>query len=262
MCLLIVKPEGKELDRDDMNDAFDYNDDGAGFAAKKNGTIYMRKGYFKFSDFWAAFEPFADCEAIVHFRQVSSGLVNVDNCHPFRLVDGSWLAHNGHMSTFHRMNSKKSDTATFVEEVINPLLLLRPNALDDNAILSVIEKMVDWNRFAIIRPNRPTIILNEELGEDEGDIWYSNLYHRRIFARGGNYTYGMFDYDDDTVVTSKAVTVVDASSSVIHSTRAIPQLPAKKKEQLCDFCAGEVEYHVCESCFGEGHFWVNAASER
>ena len=46
MCIAIVKPQGTVISDEYLENCFDNNNDGAGIAYAKDGTIYIVKGIF------------------------------------------------------------------------------------------------------------------------------------------------------------------------------------------------------------------------
>ena len=55
MCIAILKPKDKYLDKKILQICSDNNKDGCGFAYINNGKIYIKK-YLLFEDFWKDFD--------------------------------------------------------------------------------------------------------------------------------------------------------------------------------------------------------------
>ena len=133
--------------------------------------MLLEKGLWTFEEFWARFAPYMRYEALVHFRWASMGTINTVNCHPFALCGGGALVHNGHMDAYG--STSQSDTAHWVETVLNPLLRTYPNALQQPSIRRVLADSIGHSKMCLLTPTR-TIILNEGLGHWEQGVWYSN----------------------------------------------------------------------------------------
>jgi hypothetical protein len=171
MCLALSKPAGKKLDKVSMQRAYTANHDGCGFAVRVKGHGLIDKGLWSFEDFWARLLPYMAYDAIVHFRMASMGTINAENCHPFALVGGGALIHNGHMSAYGTLS--QSDTSQWVEHVLNPLLRTYPDALHHPTIRTLLADSIGYSKMVILTA-QDTLILNEDTGHTKGGIWYSN----------------------------------------------------------------------------------------
>ena len=98
MCLAIYKPAECMPDWGALEEGFQSNDDGAGFAAVADGKVIVSKGHFTFDDFREAYLPYQHLQSAVHFRWATHGKTDVLNCHPFRISDETALIHNGVLS--------------------------------------------------------------------------------------------------------------------------------------------------------------------
>ena len=53
MCILVIKPKGKEMpSKKILRNCWENNPDGAGMMYVKDGHVVIDKGYMEFSDFW------------------------------------------------------------------------------------------------------------------------------------------------------------------------------------------------------------------
>lgn len=212
MCLLIAKDEGTTVEKAELEKAFAWHRDGAGFAAFHDGKVVMKKGFFTFNWFWQNYEPFAKDRAIVHFRQCSCGMVNKTNCHPFEVGEGNFLAHNGHMSEFDPGDRLSSDTRYFAEEVLSPLIQGYPRFLYEWGTLELLDLALSLEKVAIIRNDGKLILFNKKSWREEkhkeGSVFFSNLQHRYVFNRlrgqsyvytsDGGYRYSSYSATEDT----------------------------------------------------------------
>ena len=87
MCLAIYKPATTTPDWSAYRNGFAVNDDSWGFAVVVDGTLVTRCGIGNFEEFREAFSPYADRQAIIHFRWATHGKKDTGNCHPFMVSD-------------------------------------------------------------------------------------------------------------------------------------------------------------------------------
>ena len=123
MCVIIYKPKAVPIKAKTVEDAWDQNPHGAGFAARvgKNGNWVIRKGFMKLEDFKEAVLGYQFNEMLLHFRIATHGAINAENTHPFYHEEGesSVLFHNGILSDF---GSKElSDSRDFFIRVVSKL---------------------------------------------------------------------------------------------------------------------------------------------
>lgn len=174
MCICIHKPAGVTIPDKYLAEGFLSNPDGAGFAVcdKRLGFI-VRKGFFTIKDFNRAFNPFRKAPALVHFRIATSGGVNPEMCHPFLLCGGKYaLIHNGILGI--KPHVGKSDTATFADSVLTPLLESGiPH--DSPALRFLVEQAIGrYNKILIMDSSGKVAYFNEFSGHENEGIWYSN----------------------------------------------------------------------------------------
>lgn len=175
MCLAIYKPATTKPDKEAYRYGFESNDHGAGFAAVVNGKLVVEKGFFKFKKFWKAFEPYADCAALVHFRFATHGKRDEANCHPFMVADDLTMIHNGVLPICTKSDKDKSDTWHYVESVLKPLHELTPEFYRHDAIAFLGSAAISGSKFAFLRADGDFAIWNEDDGVWTQDgHWYSN----------------------------------------------------------------------------------------
>lgn len=208
MCVAIYKPAGTEIPREDLEACFEQNDDGAGFAIVCQGKkkpepfIHVSKGFFKFKDFWKAWNglpsPTKNYDALIHFRISTHGGISRDNCHPFLIETPKWqyaVVHNG---VFHDMTkfatNNKSDTRLFVERVLTPLATKYEGWFENDAVADYIDNTIGYNKLVVLRSDGKARIFNEKSGDwidydKKNDtvmpVWFSNTYWKRQKAHGG-----------------------------------------------------------------------------
>ena len=210
MCIAIAKPLGKKLDQSVYRNCFSNNDDGAGFAYVKDGELFTAKGFFTFKDFWDHFAPLEEYAGLIHFRVGTSGGMNGENCHPWRVLDKREgdpidlaFIHNGVISITRR-NQSLSDTGNFNEEVLKNLGRAYPDFWKQKEFKWMLENAIgSGNKLALMDDKGHTEIFNEAAGKWDNDCWFSNntfsycsgKMARSAYSTGHPYTCGEYDSD-------------------------------------------------------------------
>ena len=191
MCVAIYIKPGASVSPEMLAEGFRCNPDGAGYAFAANGKVEIRRS-LKWNKLRHMYErekaQYGDTSAfIVHFRIKSHGLVNKENCHPFRMADGGAIIHNG-MIDIPCIPEGESDTRWFVKSVLDRL----PRGWESDPVwCNGVSKMIgSGSKAAAIWPDGRSFIFNEKSGnwsgrdgtgyvmstaaEDEKGVWYSN----------------------------------------------------------------------------------------
>jgi len=174
MCMLMLKlPEG-HVTRKNLYKAWKHNPDGAGFAWNTEGKVYIRKGFFKFREFYRALRK-AERENpasvfMVHLRLATSGKKVAEACHPFQINKELAMGHNGIFSGLG--NEKYSDTQEFAAF----LRKLPRNFMHDKTAMKILSTYVkaETSKIVLLDGNGSWKILGEEKGYWENGVWYSN----------------------------------------------------------------------------------------
>lgn len=198
MCILMYFPPGAQPIREHLEQGCRSNPDGFGWAVVdwQNAEIITGKSM----DAATAVEEFmalrklypADC-AIFHARITTHGLTDLDNCHPFTVLNrpksaggDMILAHNGIISrcAVGLPGDTRSDTRRFAEDV----LMRSFPALDSPKTRRRLEEYIGAGSKVVILTTDPAYkaqgyIFNERLGDwlEDADnipgnpsVWYSN----------------------------------------------------------------------------------------
>lgn len=196
MCLAIYKPANKIIKLSELENGFNSNRDGAGFAYISRGKIVIKKGYFKWDEFVKAYLPHEKKQMVIHFRLATHGAEDAFNCHPWPCADGKFaIIHNGILS--YPSSPTKSDTGHFVDEVLDPILSQTPDMFNNPGLSWLIEESIsNSNKIVILREDGGYNILNEKQGLWHEGSWFSNTCFRgygHSWARKG----GAWDDQDD-----------------------------------------------------------------
>jgi len=182
MCWMIYAPIGRAIPEDWIRTAWNKNHDGAGYMFAVDGTLHVRKAYWKLSDLLAAYQAdllaYGDQSAfILHLRWSTHGKEDDRNTHPHVLDNGrAALCHNGVLSNFEPpWKSDISDTVFFCSTV---LAARSAEQLLDETFGKLLGEMIGKeNKFALMDCAGNVAIVNQEMGTWDGDFWVSNLSH-------------------------------------------------------------------------------------
>lgn len=189
MCVAILQKRGaKALTEEQLINGWESNPDGGGFAYIDNeGAIQTYHSMDK-DDFISVYHVAhdlygADSPFIVHMRIATSGMVNIETCHPFTVNTDSGetvFAHNG---IIHDCNPPKtdktgrSDTMIFRDKILN---ILEDDWLDNVDATFILDHYIGWSKLVFLT-TVPTLenewyIINERSGSwnESEDTWFSN----------------------------------------------------------------------------------------
>ena len=178
MCVIIHKPVGCAVPREDFYQAHEANPDGFGLIVKVPGkqALTMHKGLFSADASWNMYQAYEELEMVLHWRWATHGDVTEDNCHPFRLPRGAWVVHNGILTGYGSRYT--SDTRDFVQQIIVPMV---GNGRITPAHIATLEGMIGgYNKLAIFDPIRGVHLVNGSAGIRQGGLWYSNMDFRYL----------------------------------------------------------------------------------
>lgn len=208
MCIAIYKPAEAPPQWGHYENGYDSNKDGWGFAAVVDGQLEVRVGLGDFQQFKEYFAPYADKQAIIHFRWATHGSVDCDNCHPFMVADNLAVIHNGIVDIDCNVNSDRSDTWHLNELVFKPMLKDDPDFFIKPHQQFVHEQATKGSKFVFLRADGTRSIWGVNSGhwEDDGH-WYSNMDYK-----WGRRLWGFWNKDKATS-TSIAVSRHDSDSA-------------------------------------------------
>ena len=193
MCIAILVPpkKMKYLTTEVLENCFEVNWDGIGYAyPEKDGTTTIKK-FMYFHEFLEAWEDDKvrneEVPIMLHFRATSVGTTDEDNCHPFVVHDGQVFCHNGTIHKVAKDTAKKaSDTRMFNRLFLREL----PYGWDNNtAIKGLIEEYIGQSKLIVLNADSSYNIFNEGKGEWVEGIWFSNGHHTGDYSRGAGVAY-------------------------------------------------------------------------
>ena len=174
MCIAILNTKGT-ISKEILQNCWNNNKDGAGIIyTTLNNELKIFKEMTNFDKFYNEYKKVRkqnkESNFVIHFRIATSGKIDLNNCHPFKVNKNLAFVHNG-MIDIEPMNSNVSDTYTFNEAIIKNL---GNNFLYNEAIIRLIESYIGYSKLIFLNSFNEATIINEDLGHWNGNNWYSN----------------------------------------------------------------------------------------
>ena len=163
MCIIVAKEKKVGLPTiKQLQNCFDYNNDGAGFMYVKNGRVVIDKGYMTWKKFYKRYQKlckkfnnFEGQALIMHFRIGTSSGNTPENTHPYPISNNVkdlhrtytttslGMVHNGIISEYTPEDnlSKTNDTQEFILKYVSTLYSKYPTFYKDKYIMSGMEKI-------------------------------------------------------------------------------------------------------------------------
>jgi len=180
MCLALYKPANRFIPKAHLRIGWQINDDGGGFMWASDGQLYIEKGYFDFNAFYKAFKraekAFPKSDFVLHLRLATSGLKNINNCHPIMINNKVAFVHNGILIGFGC--ELKSDSIDFGEQILQKLP-------EDFIISKGYQFLLDkycqehFSKMIFMNNKGKAYIANIDGGDWENGIWYSNTSYKQ-----------------------------------------------------------------------------------
>lgn len=207
MCVIINVPANIVIPKYILKNCYDNNPHGWGIMFPKDGKLETIKDVSGYDKFLEAYDAIPDTvPKAVHFRIKTHGLIDQENCHPFRILDKQadhamdlGLMHNGVISTA-LYDDKKSDTWNFSFHVLQPILEQNQHLLDNSGFRQMLEDVAGGSRLLFMNENGDTLTINEELGHKAHGAWFSNSHSllTKYIAPAKPYS-GRYVYSDGAV---------------------------------------------------------------
>ena len=174
MCIAVFNPPGIILKKWAFDNCWNNNKDGAGILYVEKGELKSFKRLSnkeKFYEHYIELRKANKGNMVLHFRRANYGEPTLENCHPF-IYDNIGFVHNG---TIHPCipgkKSKLSDTRIFGTRILQHLRLLD---IDNPVVKELVTNYVGYSRLILMDNKGKYSIINEELGEWNCRLWFSN----------------------------------------------------------------------------------------
>lgn len=179
MCLLTQQTTQSKFSDEFLADVYNKNQDGLGIMYADDNKLHIFKclpaSAQEFIDFYRKHADGKNC--VWHARMQTHGDIDFDNCHPYKVTEDVWLAHNGILSTGNAADKSKSDTWHFIRNFIRPALIGNPELLTDESWQKFVGEMIGRsNKFALVRADGAVVVINAHAGVNYENAWLSNTY--------------------------------------------------------------------------------------
>lgn len=193
MCLIIEQPEGHSLTDDDVRGIYARNRQGFGImrfvdddGGKAHATgLLARRWLVDDADHAVHLyrEHAAGHRAVLHWRYATHGPVSLAMAHPFHVLPGLSVVHNGVIPNYG--NRTESDTHEFVRAFVAPFLATAGrafvggawDAVHDAGVQAELRKRIGRSVLCFMSGDgRIARVDAANLGTEYRGAWYSNTY--------------------------------------------------------------------------------------
>lgn len=200
MCLIVHKENTEsKFTEEQFRSMINSNPHGLGIMYRENGRVVVHKTLGTALEKFELWTKFKDMEEYaMHARWKTHGLVDIPNCHPYRVLsldEGDpldvYMMHNGIISGFPDVDKTMSDTWNFVEAIIRPIVKNNIELLWDNdAVQILVQDFIgNGSKLLFMRGDdhaKPVLIINDKAGTQYNGCWLSNT----SVARSVSHSYG------------------------------------------------------------------------
>lgn len=178
MCLIIHKPADARIPEDLLVSALSLSHGGWGLMgfATDGALLLERHAKLDAAELLATVRRLPDAEYALHLRRRTHGDAGEANAHPFKVVNGVYLMHNGTLEFDAGQDAPgRSDTWRLVHHYLRPLEQRWPGLLRDTTMQSLLELgLQPENRVALLLESaRRIVILNRSQGREFEGLWLS-----------------------------------------------------------------------------------------
>lgn len=186
MCLLVTQTKKSPiLSNQWLEDFYNQNSDGVGVMYVKAGELVINKVLPKTADDFIHFyhSHIAGKNCAFHLRMKTHGLIDLDNCHPYEVLNKSehgldvWLMHNGILSTGNLKDVSRSDTWHYIQDYLKPMLANNPDFAFTAEFSDLVGSHIgSTNKFVLMDNLGRQTVINRSSGVYWAGLWLSNTY--------------------------------------------------------------------------------------
>jgi glutamine amidotransferase len=179
MCVIAASPKNVVIPKENLEQCYKSNSDGAGFMVAKNNSLIVKKGFFSFDEFYDAYAPYEKDKVVCHFRIKTHGERNAENCHPFPVAENMAFVHNG-VIRIKEENKNFSDTWHFNEKIIKPMYRDNQAFIRKLYNQELIKEFIGYSKLVFLDNKGRGVIINEDKGTWKDGVWYSNTSYKVV----------------------------------------------------------------------------------
>lgn len=192
MCIIAIQPKNEIISEQTLANCWDNNNDGAGIMYAIDGKIIVHKELHSFDKF-LSYKKQVDklnVNIVLHFRISTSGMIDKNNIHPFKVNENLYFCHNGILDINVPIGSKINDT-----QIYNNVFMkgMNPRFIYNESTRNLIQYSINKNKFVFLDNKGEFFILNEQLGTWDENKWFSNDSYLYSYNYKSGKNYGYFD---------------------------------------------------------------------
>lgn len=257
MCVIIHKPAGKEIKKEDLIHAATRNKDGFGYMYYDNNKDEFITGKFLFEkpeDLLEILKEQVEHEVCYHLRIRTHGKVSKKNCHPFKVLSKEkhgmdlYFMHNGVINGTTQIG-EESDTKAFNRQILKPLLKANKHLLKTEAFKLLVEDFIGGSKLLFMTDKGEIYKFNEKLWAEHDGMSVSNTSYfpskyQAPAKNTKNYCSG-YPYDE-SYYTNHFKSIAKENNDKKGITCTFGKEELKVGDEVLMFHAKDTEY--CQPC--------------
>jgi predicted glutamine amidotransferase len=178
MCILIQHNKTSSFSDELLTDFYTHNSDGFGLMYGDGNKLHITKSLGSVEETIALYRDLAEGrDCVIHYRMKTHGKIDLTNCHPYRITDELWVAHNGILSASNPINKDLSDTWHLIEYILKPIAEQNADKFFEDDFIRYMESLIgSTNKLAFCHADGRTSIVNRDSGVEYQESWMSNTY--------------------------------------------------------------------------------------
>lgn len=256
MCLIVSKiGKNATFSEEQFKRMISQNGHGLGIMYIENDRIKVEKTVGTDAEKLALYKRHSKrTDYAMHARWKTHGNINVENCHPYKILDiddgdaiDMYMMHNGVISAASDTDKSMSDTWNFVESVLKPIAKVNPDLVWNNTgIHELISEFIGGgSKLLFMRSDsKESLIFNEKAGNIFNGCWLSNANCNHTYTTTTHHTtYGNFTNNKHNTERDDYTSPWWSNKRTKKNKNALTVIEAKKTES-----ALEHEWNEGEQC--------------